>query len=146
MSLYRSLLAILPLALLPAPAHAETPGTLTCVETHAVNWQVDAPVLITAEPRAEFGPASIHLNPTSGIWYFSVAGSAALTQGGGTFAVHEPGFSAWYDEWVGLDGTAVLRIRGNTEPFRFILLSDREGLLMGTCTEPETPFIFLDRP
>ena len=126
-------------------ARAAAPATLDCVETHGLNWRIETPELVASSDEDELGSTTVHLDPATGEWFLSVAGSAALTQGGGTFEVKSPSeFAAYHHEWVGIDGDTVLRIWGGGDaPLRFVLLSGRAGLVMGACAEPAEPFIFL---
>ncbi len=136
-----------PLLLMAAsPAYA-APATLACTANAHLNWRAAEPVLVETAPDAdelERGPI-IHLSPQSGEWFLEQPGAASLTSGGGTFEVRrESDFSAYYQEWVGVDQADTLRIVGGGDaPMRFAFLSRDYSFIVGTCVEPDEAFIFL---
>lgn len=140
----RAVPAVAALLLAAAPAMA-APATLACVATHGVNWRAESPVLVATAEGEEPGAATVHLDPRTGEWFLSIAGSAALTQGGGTFDIERASdFAAYHHEWVGIDGDTMLRIwGGGAAPLRFVVLSRDFGVTIGMCAEPEETFIFL---
>lgn len=135
-------------SLVPLAALADGPGPLTCTGEMAANWRAEAPEMAAYEPHDASG-VLVHLDPGSGRWFLQIAGGKALASGGGTFEVRREGLERWFDEWVGVDGDAMLRIWGGAHlPFRFVFLSADHALVIGTCVRPEEPFVFLrgDRP
>ena len=135
------------LAVAGTPALA-APATLACAGDHDVRWGTEAPQVTAIEDDAEFGRPIIHLAPASGEWFLEVPGSRALTNDGGTFTiVHESGFGAYYDEWVGTDHDTMLRIwGGGSMPLRFLFVSRDASITLGECTEPDEPVLFLREP
>lgn len=135
------------LAALTGHAHAG-PKTLTCTMESWVNWRAGAPELVTdaADAESGLGAPMIHLDPREGRWFLEVPGSAALTNGGGTFAiVRASEFDRYYAEWVGVDHDDMLRIRGDKPPYPFVFVSNEYATVFGTCVEPEKAFILLGK-
>jgi len=135
-----------PLLLAASPAVA-APATLACTANAHLNWRAAEPVLVETAPDADEldrGPI-IHLSPSSGKWFLEQPGAASLTSGGGTFEVRrESDFSAYHEEWVGIDHETMLRITGGgTAPLYFTFVSRDYSLIFGDCAEREEAFIFL---
>jgi hypothetical protein len=137
-------------ALLPSLVIAAAPTTLDCTSDESLNWRVEAPQLASMDDGGDrIGDAPIvHLDPASGEWHLEVPGARALTVGGGTFEiVRGADFAAYHQEWVGVDHDTMLRIWGGGETdLRFLFVSDGYGVVLGTCTEPDEPFLFLREP
>jgi hypothetical protein len=137
--------AALAIAVASAPALA-APKTLACLDEAHLDWTAEPPVLLATGGQGddELGGNTIHLNPVTGEWHLEVEGSAALVNDGGTFVVgHGASLDKWSDQWVGVDGYSVLRIRGGEPPWRFVFVSRDQGVVVGACTEPAEPFLLL---
>jgi hypothetical protein len=146
MSARRIILAPALLCAMVGGAGAAVPTTLACVNEAHLNWTDTPPALIAVEDalNGDIGGSIIHLDPTTGEWHLEVEGSAALVNDGGTFEVgHGASLERYSHEWVGVDGDTVLRIRGGDAPWRFVLVSRDQGIMLGTCTEPAEPFLLL---
>ncbi|WP_127145036.1 hypothetical protein [Pelagibacterium montanilacus] len=129
------------------PAIAERaplPEILDCAVLSNASWLAGGFTVLGGEDETSY---TIHINTLSGEWYLSNAHSAALTVGGGTYAIREDG-THYPFRWIGLDneGAAQLRIEMTRAPdYPFVFLGFDNALMAGTCTVPDEIFLFLDR-
>ena len=137
--LFSAVLALTPSSLLAAPE--PMPQFLDCAARSNAGWM--SGTIVANDPSEETG-YTIHLDTGSGEWFLSNAGSAALTVGGGDLSILRDG-KEYPHQWIGLgdEGATQLRIDTGRPAFAFVFLGHDGSLLAGTCTSPDTPFLFL---
>lgn len=123
-------------------AREPLPQILDCVVAGNINW-LQGGRAAQNEPAEE--PAyTIHLDTRSGEWHLSNAYSAALVVGGGDFTILHDGADYPFT-WIGIDdeGATQLRIDAHVATNPFVFLGHDSALHIGTCIEPDEPFLLL---